>query len=110
MADEKIEVAIAVVVDKSASSAPTNLVIVNAGFTSDVRECSVAVIVKKNVVAPETAEKVVEAVVVVITDADTSLPSSTGEPRFFCDVSECAVAIIFEKLRSRRFPVRPLFA
>jgi hypothetical protein len=102
-------VAVAVVIQKSAASTPSNPVIVDAGLASDVSEGSIAVIVKKNVVAPEAAEKIVEAVIVVIADADASLPSGAREPGLSCDVGEGAVAVVFKKLRRRSFALRPLF-
>jgi len=73
-------VAVAVVVEKGAAGAPANLFVVDAGAFSDVGESAVTIVVEENVVAPETAEKVVPAVVVVIAGADAGLPAGAAEP------------------------------
>src|SRR5208282_3879090 len=46
VADEKIEVTIAVVVEPSAARAPANLFVVNAGFAGDISKRSISVVVK----------------------------------------------------------------
>ncbi len=75
MADEKIKVPIAVVVEPGAARAPSDLFIVDTDLASDVGEGSVSVVVKQNIVSPEATEHVVPAVIVVVTDADASLPA-----------------------------------
>src|SRR5205807_2678720 len=52
----------------------------NTGFFRGVGKRAIAVVVEENVVAPETAEKVVPAVIVVIADADAGLPAGAAEP------------------------------
>ena len=108
VADEKIEIAVAIVVDPGAAGAPADLFFVEAGFLRDVGECAVAVVVKQNVVAPEAAEEIVPAVVVVVADADAGLPAGAREAGFRGDVGEGSVAIIFVEMRGRLFAGFPI--
>ena len=71
--------AVAVVVEKGAASAPADFFVIDAGFLRGVAERAVAIVVKQNVVSPEAAEEIVEAVVIVIADANAGLPSSARE-------------------------------
>src|SRR5207244_2291777 len=104
------EMAVAVVVEKSAASAPANFIVVHASFFGHVGESAVAVVAEENVVSPEAAEKIIEAVVIVIADADAGLPAGARQAGFFGDVGEGAVAIIFVEVRSGSLSRGPLFA
>ena len=110
IADEKIQVAVAIVIEERAARAPTMLFVIDAGFARDVGKCAVAVVVKQNVVAPEAAEEIVPAVVVVIADADAGLPAGARQSGSFGDVGERAVAIVLVQMRSGRLSGRPRFA
>ena len=79
MGDEKIEMAVAVVIEPGAARAPANLFVVKAGFASDIGERAVAIVAKEDVVSPEAAEEIVPAVVVVVADANASLPPGPRE-------------------------------
>ena len=79
VADEEIEVTVAVVVEERAASSPAALFLVEAGFVGDVSEGAVAVVVEENVVSPEAAEQIVPSIVVVVANADAGLPS--GAPQ-----------------------------
>ena len=81
IADEEIEMAVAIVVEEGAAGAPAHAFVVNAGLASDVGECAVAVVVKQNVVSPEAAEQIVPAVVVVVADANAGLPAGARRVR-----------------------------
>ena len=107
VADEEVEVSVAVVVEEGASRAPAALVGVEAGFARDVSECAVAVVVEEDVVSPETAEEVVPTVVVVVADADAGLPAGSGEAGVFGDIGERAVAIVFEEMGCGRLAFWP---
>ncbi len=69
-------------------------------FSRDVRECAVSVVVIQNVLAERGDENIVEAVVVVIADANALSPAVMDQTGFCGDVGEGAVAIIFEKMRN----------
>ena len=100
VADEKIQMAVAIVIEPGAARAPADLLVVDAGFARDIGERAVAVVVKQNVVSPEAAEQIVPAIVVVVADADAGLPAGARQSGFFGDVGERAVAIVFVKMRS----------
>src|SRR5207244_5750330 len=63
--------------------------------------------VKEDVMAPEAAVQVVPAVVVVVTDTNTRLPSGLSQARTFRHVREGAIPIVLEQVRGRRFTRRP---
>src|ERR1700730_4993909 len=108
IANEKIQVPISVVVEKSTARTPADLLIVSPGLASDVGERSVAIVVEQNVVSPEAAKQVVPAVVVVVDDADARLPASACQSGFFRHVGEGAVAIIFVFARGGSFHRGPI--
>ena len=108
IADEEIQVAVAVVVEKRAAGSPADLFVVDTSLARHVGEGSVAVVVKENVVSPEAAEQIVPAIVVVVADANAGLPAGAAEAGFFRDVGECSVAIVFVEVRSGRFAGGPL--
>ena len=83
IADEEIEMPVAVVVEPGAAGSPADLFVVNAGLAGDVGESSVAVVVEQDVVSPEAAEQIVPAVVVVVADADAGLPAGARRGRIF---------------------------
>jgi hypothetical protein len=66
-----------------------------AGFFGHVRERAIAIVAIEDVLAPIGEEKIVEAVVVVIADADSGSPADLCQAGFFGDVGEGAVAIVF---------------
>jgi len=107
--DEKIEVAVAIVVDESAASVPALARAGDTGFLADVGEGAVAVVVVENIFAEVGDEKIVETVVIVIADAHALSPAGMMQAGFGSDISEGAVAIIFEKMRNRFLASRKTF-
>ena len=101
IANEKIEVPIAVVVEKSAAGAPVNLFVVETSFASHVGERAIAVVVEQDIMSPETAKQVIPAVVVIVADAHSGLPPGASQAGFLGDIGEGSVTIILEQLRSR---------
>ncbi len=79
IADKKVQVPIAIIIEECAARAPTVLFVVDAGLASDIGERAVAVIVEQNVVTPEAAEEIVPSVVVVISDAHAGLPAGARQ-------------------------------
>src|SRR5437762_14219510 len=69
--DEEIEFAVANVVDKRAAGVPALAVPAHARIISYIRARAITIVVIKNVVAKLTHNDVIEAVIVVITIADT---------------------------------------
>ena len=79
VADEQIEMAVPVVIEKGTAGAPAILLLVKACLPSDIGKRAVSVVVEENVVAPEAAEQVIPAVVVVVANADAGLPSGASQ-------------------------------
>src|SRR5262249_5719977 len=75
IADEQVQVSIAIVIEPRAPCTPAHLWIVDAGLARYVGKSPVAVVMEQDVVSPEAAEEVIPAVVVVITNANTRLPA-----------------------------------
>lgn len=90
---------VAIVIDKRAASVPAFAVGANAGFFCDVGERAVSVVVKQNIFSERRYVNIVEAVVVVVADADPLPPTVMDETGFRRDISKCAIAIILEKMR-----------
>src|SRR5439155_8595542 len=95
--DEEIEAAVAIVVDESAAGVPALAGAGDAGFFADVGKGAVAVVVVEDVFPEVRDEEIVEAVVIVIADADALSPAGMKQASFGGDVGESAVAIVFEK-------------
>ncbi len=92
--DEQIQMAVAVVIDPGAAGSKMSAGAKQARFFGDVGEGSVAVIVKKNILAPAGDKYVVETVVVIIANGNAAGPHAAGEAGFFSNVGEGSVAII----------------
>src|SRR5882762_9928103 len=68
--------------------------------SSDLGECSVAVVVKEATLSERGYEEVVEAVVVIVTDCYAHAIHFHIEVGFVGYVSECSIVIVVIKLRS----------
>ena len=79
--DEEIELAVAIVVNEGAAGAPARFLAGDARLFADVGEGAVAVVVVENVLAVVGDEQVVEAVVVVVADADALSPAAVANAR-----------------------------
>ncbi len=77
--DEQIEVAVAVVVQKTAARTPAVFRSSDAGLLGHIGERAVAVVVVEDVAAKVGDEEIVEAVVVVVADTTRLPPSGAGE-------------------------------
>ncbi len=96
--DEQVEVAVAVIIQKTASCAPRITVPGNAGLFRHVGECAVAIVVIQDVVSPVSDEQIVVAIVVVVADAASLSPARTSQACFLCDVGERAVTIVVKQV------------
>ena len=93
--DEKVQQAVTIAFDEGASGGVANARLQEAGLLCHVSEGAVAVVAVKAVLAVVGDEKVVEAIVVVIADADAHGPARIGKPGFLGDVGEGAIAVVF---------------
>src|SRR4029077_10758313 len=86
--------AVAIVINERGAGAPARRIIREARFLRYVGESAIATVAKEGVLSVIGDEKIFEAVVVVIPDADGRRPADFLQARFFGDIGECAVAII----------------
>jgi hypothetical protein len=86
--------AVAVVVDKSAAGAPGFARACDAGFFADVGEGAVAIVVIEDILAVVGYVQILEAVVIVIADADALAPAAVREAGFLGDIGKRAVVIV----------------
>src|SRR5258707_731724 len=93
--------AVAIVVDESTAGVPTLAAPGDAGFFADVAERTVAVVVVENIFSKVGNEEVVEAVVIVVADADALSPAGMKKAGFGGNVGESAVAIVLEEMIGR---------
>ena len=102
--DEKIQMAVLVVVDKSAAGVPARLGtgLMKSGLFSYVGKCAVAVVAVKRVLAVVGDEQIIVAVVIKISNAARLAPACfVFQAGTFCHVCKCAVAIVFEQMTAR---------
>ncbi len=105
---EEIEMAVPVVIEKSAACAPPSVLLVEASLARHIGKGSVSVVMEENVATPERAEQVVPAIVVVVAHAHAGLPSGPPKSGLLGHVGEGAVAIVLEKMRGGLFPCGPV--
>src|SRR5438874_10037307 len=110
VADKQVEMTVAIEIEECASGSPANLRIMDSRFVGNVGKRAVAVVVKKDIVSPETAEQIVPAVVVIVANAHAGLPAGASECGFLGHIGKRAVAIVLEQLRCGRFAFRPFLA
>ena len=94
MRNEKIQPAIAIVIDPGAARAIARSRMDQSGLFRHVRKSTVAVIVEQKVLTPAGDEDVVEAVVIVVAHGNAGSPHATPQPGFRGDIGKRAVAVI----------------
>ena len=86
---------VAVVIHEGAAGAPPGLIVPKPRILGHIGESSIAVIAIKRVLPEITAKDIVKAVIVVVSDADSTGPSELTQPCFFFDIGKCPVAVVF---------------
>src|SRR6185369_13053676 len=95
--DEQIKVPVAVLVEEGASRAPAPGRVGQSGGAGHIREGAVAVVAVEDVLSPAGDEEVLEAIIVIVTDADNAGPACFPQPRTLGYVGESAVAVVLEE-------------
>ena len=93
--NKKIEVAIAVVVEETASCSPARLVVPQAGGLGYVSKRSIAVVAVETILTKIGAEDVLESVVVVVADADAGCPAHSFQSGLLRHIRKRSVAVVF---------------
>ena len=111
---KQVEPSVAVVIHKSAAGVPPLAIAGDAGLLAHVRECSVAVVVIQHVLPKVRHKQIVEAVIVVVADANSLSPARMRQPSFGRHVGKRPVPVVFEKMirgflsRGETFQPRPI--
>ena len=103
--DEEIQVPVPVVVEERASRVPAFRIAADSRLPGHIREGAVAVVSIEDVRASVGDEQIVEAVVVVVADANPVRPPGAHEPGILGDVGERAVPIVLVKAVRRDLAV-----
>src|SRR5579871_1099087 len=96
--DDEIEFAVAVIVDEGAAGSPLFAGAGDSGSFGDLFEGAIALIVEEAILAIAGDVKVVEAVVVIITDADSLAPADGSQACTGSDVSERTIVVVVEEV------------
>src|ERR1035441_9805444 len=107
--DEEVEAPVAIVIDETAARGPADVVVPEAGFARDIGEGTVAVVVKQDIVSPESDEEIDEAIVVVVAGTDSLSPAGEGDAGLLGDVGEGAVMQIAVEMAGRLLSFRETF-
>src|SRR5579863_4995842 len=91
-----------IVVEKGTAGSPAAFLLIQARFLRHIGKGAIAVVMEEYVLAPEGAEEVIPAIVVVVAHANAGLPSASAQARFRGNVGKCAVAIVFIEVRGGR--------
>src|SRR6266446_5053708 len=94
---------VAVEIHESAAGSPSWLITPKPGRLGHIGESSVAVIAIKRVLPEIAAKNIVKAIIVVVSDADSTGPSKRTQPCFFCDIGKCPVPVILVQSIGRAF-------
>src|SRR5260370_22957079 len=85
--DEKIELAVAIVIDEGTAGIPALAFGGNAGFGGDIGERAVAIVVVEDVFAEVGNEEIVEAVVLVLAPAPPLSPPRITKPNLLAPIA-----------------------
>ena len=96
--DEQVQMAIAIVIEKTTTGSPPVPAARDAGLLGNIGESAVTVVVIEHVPAPVADKQVVEAVVVIVADTAALAPSGVSQAGLPGDIGEGAVAIVTEKI------------
>src|SRR5579862_2085805 len=106
MGNKEIKLSVAVVIEEGASGTPAFGVTGDIRFAAHFGKGAVAVVTVEQVFSPIGDKNVLEAVVVVVADADTLSPAGMGQASFFGYVGEGSVAIVPKKFVAGRRPLQ----
>src|SRR6266699_4839295 len=88
-------VSVTVVVDKSASCSPSRIFVQQSGVLSDVGKSSITVVAIQLVLPEVGAKQIFEAVIVVVSNANTRCPAGIAKTGFFGNIRESSITIVF---------------
>src|SRR5262249_30849429 len=96
---EQIQLAVVVVIQERRAGGP-----LGCSYPSglgNIAESTVAFVLKQMVLPEAGYEKIVKAIVVIVTHCASHAPTDVGETRLVCHISKSAIAIIVIKSAAR---------
>ena len=96
--DKQIEVPVAIIVQKTAACAPRLFRAGDTSFFGDIREGPVAIIVVEDVVPPIADKQIVEAIVIIVTDATSLSPTRMGQTSLLSDIRKGPVTVVVKEV------------
>src|SRR6202034_1959030 len=93
--NEQIQMSVAVVIYEAAAGPKPMLSAQQSGRPRDIGESSIPVVAVQNVLPERGAKDIVEAIVVVVPDADSTSPSERAQSCFFRNICKRSVAVVF---------------
>src|SRR5438445_8816073 len=94
---------VAIIVDETTSRSPALFSAEQSRRLGYIREGPITVVAVKNVFTEIRAEHIIEAVIIVVSNADSGCPSNASQSSFVCNVGKCTIAIVLIKAISRPF-------
>src|SRR5437667_11858550 len=86
---------VTVVVNKSASCSPSRIFVQQSGVLSDIGKSPIAIVAIQLVLAEVGAKQIFEAVVIVVSNANTCCPTCIAKAGSFGNIRERSITIIF---------------
>src|SRR6267154_46294 len=85
---------VAVIVHKAAAGAPVLRMAPKTGGLGHIREGAIAVVAIQNILPKTGAENIVNAIVVIVADANAARPANRMQSRFFRNIGESAISVV----------------
>src|ERR1700686_2430137 len=84
--NEQIQMSVAIVIYEAAAGPKPVLIAQQSRRLRHIGESSIPVVAVQNVLPERGAKDILEAIVVVVSDADSTGPSERMQPCLFCDI------------------------
>ena len=92
---EKIEAAIAVIVEKRASRSPASIALIQQPrLPRDIGKRAVSIVAVKNILTVVSDEDIFKAIVVIVTNGDSTRPTSAKQSSFFRDIGKRPITVV----------------
>jgi len=103
--NEKREVAIPIVVQKTASRSPSRLIVRQPGGFGDVGKRSISIVAIQTVLPEVGTEDILKPIVVLVPDADTGGPADGTQAGLLGHIRKTTVAIVLVKAVGRTWRI-----
>src|SRR5436190_16981145 len=94
---------VAIVIDETTSRSPALFSGEQSRRLGHIREGPVAVVAVQNVLTEIGTKNIIEAIIVIVSNADSGCPANASQSSFVCNVGKCTIAIVLVKAISSPF-------